>query len=80
MQRIKSEDVKVQEADRNAWCCRVPESEDQHMRKAREESLFKGATVHKESDHFYPEAQLMKESEVEVEDEDGSEGEEGKPL
>jgi hypothetical protein len=50
------------------------------MRKAREESLFKGATVHEESDHFYPEAQLMKENEVEVEDEDGSEGEEGKPL
>jgi hypothetical protein len=41
---------------------------------------IKGATVHKESGHFYPEAQLMKEGEVEVEDEDGSEGEEGKPL
>lgn len=46
-----------------------------------EKKAFKRSNgAQRESDHFYPEAQLMKEDEVEVEDEDGSEGEEGKPL
>jgi hypothetical protein len=55
------EDMKVQEADRNAWCCRVPESEDQHMRKGPKESLLMGQRCTSIQTTFYPEAQLMKE-------------------